>query len=92
MSSRLMLWAFVAVASLPAAAAGQVKMNVTFDTPYGRNASIGRHLEINGAKIYYEEYGTGEPLLLIHGNGFSMSKRTSWSSRASDSRHFARDR
>jgi len=39
-----------------------------FDTPYGNNQAVGKYITINGAKIYYEEYGTGEPLLLIHGN------------------------
>ena len=47
----------------------QVQMNFKFDTPYGNNESVGKYVEINGAKIYYEEYGNGEPLLLIHGNG-----------------------
>ena len=44
-------------------------MNFEFETPYGNNESVGKYAEINGAKIYYEEYGAGEPLLLIHGNG-----------------------
>ncbi|HBK71410.1 MAG TPA: hypothetical protein DDZ39_07130 [Flavobacteriaceae bacterium] len=44
-------------------------MNFTFDTPYGDNKTVGKYVEINGTKIYYEEYGKGEPLLLIHGNG-----------------------
>jgi pimeloyl-ACP methyl ester carboxylesterase len=39
------------------------------DTPYGNNDSVGKYVEINGAKMYYEEYGKGEPLLLIHGCG-----------------------
>jgi len=39
-----------------------------FDVPYGNNQAIGKYVTINGAKIYYEEYGKGEPLLLIHGN------------------------
>ncbi|GAA4280006.1 alpha/beta fold hydrolase [Gaetbulibacter aestuarii] len=47
----------------------QVKMNFKFDIPYGNNQDVGKFVEINGAKIYYEEYGKGEPLLLIHGNG-----------------------
>lgn len=46
----------------------QVQMNFEFETPYGTNESVGKYAEINGAKIYYEEYGEGEPLLLIHGN------------------------
>ncbi len=47
----------------------QVKMNFIFDTPYGDNQVVGKYVEINEAKIYYEEYGKGKPLLLIHGNG-----------------------
>lgn len=39
-----------------------------FDTPYGSNEAVGKFVELNGAKIYYEEYGEGEPLLLIHAN------------------------
>jgi pimeloyl-ACP methyl ester carboxylesterase len=40
-----------------------------FDIPYGSNDSVGKYVKLNGAKIYYEEYGKGEPLLLIHGCG-----------------------
>lgn len=40
-----------------------------FDTPYGKNNNVGKYAKINGIKMYYEEYGKGEPLLLIHGNG-----------------------
>ncbi|MBL0736125.1 alpha/beta hydrolase [Flavobacterium sp. GN10] len=50
----------------------QVQMNFKFDTPYGKNSAVGKFVELNGAKIYYEEYGKGEPLLLIHGNGGSI--------------------
>ncbi|MCL8008956.1 alpha/beta hydrolase [Gelidibacter japonicus] len=42
------------------------------DTPYGNNDTAGKYVELNGAKIYYEEYGNGEPLLLIHGNGANI--------------------
>ncbi|MCF6332996.1 MAG: alpha/beta hydrolase [Draconibacterium sp.] len=47
----------------------QVYMNFDFDTPYGNNKAVGKYVKINGAKIYFEEYGQGEPLFLIHGNG-----------------------
>ncbi|MDO5980338.1 alpha/beta fold hydrolase [Flavivirga spongiicola] len=47
----------------------QVEMNFKFDTPYGKNQTVGKYAEINETKIYYEAYGKGEPLLLIHGNG-----------------------
>lgn len=39
---------------------------------YGNNPSAGHRFEFNGAKIYYEVYGKGEPLLLLHGNGGSI--------------------
>lgn len=35
---------------------------------YGDNEKAGRHVFVNGIKLYYETYGTGEPLLLLHGN------------------------
>lgn len=40
-----------------------------FKTPYGNNSAVGEYVRINGANIYYEEYGKGEPLLIIHGCG-----------------------
>jgi pimeloyl-ACP methyl ester carboxylesterase len=39
--------------------------------PYGSNN--GKYLKVNNARIYYEEYGKGTPLLLIHG-GLSSIK------------------
>jgi pimeloyl-ACP methyl ester carboxylesterase len=50
----------------------QVRMNNEFDTPYGENETVGNYITIDGAKIYYEEYGKGAPLLLIHGNNGSI--------------------
>ncbi len=45
-----------------------------FDTTsYGRNEAVGKYMDINGIKLYYEIYGKGEPLLMIHGNGGSIS-------------------
>jgi pimeloyl-ACP methyl ester carboxylesterase len=46
---------------------GQISFE--FDTPYGQNEAAGKYIDLNGAVMYYEEYGAGEPLLLIHGNG-----------------------
>ena len=43
--------------------------------PYGNNPAVGRHVELNGVDIYYEIYGEGQPLLLIHGNGGSIAGR-----------------
>lgn len=36
---------------------------------YGNNKHAGNYITINGAKQYYETYGQGAPLVLIHGNG-----------------------
>ncbi len=33
---------------------------------------MGKYIDANGIKIYYEEYGKGEPLLLLHGNSESI--------------------
>jgi len=41
--------------------------------PYGNNPAVGKYYDINGIKLYCEEYGEGEPLLLLHGNGGSIS-------------------
>jgi len=39
---------------------------------YGDNDSTGRFAMVNGVKIWYEEYGSGPPLLLLHGNSESI--------------------
>ena len=45
-----------------------------FDTTiYGRNPAAGHTFETRGFKMYYEIYGQGEPLLIIHGNGGSIN-------------------
>jgi pimeloyl-ACP methyl ester carboxylesterase len=48
--------------------------NSPFDTTkYGRNEAAGKYANIRGFKMYYETYGKGEPLLIIHGNGGSIN-------------------
>lgn len=37
--------------------------------PYGKNPEVGHMAEVNGISLYYEVYGDGEPLVLLHGNG-----------------------
>jgi len=39
---------------------------------YGSNLLAGKYLDVDDIKVYYEIYGTGEPLLLLHGNGGSI--------------------
>lgn len=41
---------------------------------YGDNAAAGKTFVFNGNRFYYEVYGRGLPLLLIHGNGESISE------------------
>jgi len=50
----------------------QHPFNLDFKIPYGDNQEAGKYLNINGINLYYETYGKGEPLLLIHGNGGSI--------------------
>ncbi len=38
-------------------------------TPYGENFKIGKYAQTADAKIYYEVYGKGEPILILHGGG-----------------------
>lgn len=40
-----------------------------FETPYGNNKAVGKYAKVNDTEIYYEEYGKGEPLLVIHSCG-----------------------
>jgi pimeloyl-ACP methyl ester carboxylesterase len=49
--------------SIPARGQGQSS------TTYGDNPAAGKYISINGVRHYYEVYGEGRPMLLIHGNG-----------------------
>ncbi|WP_214073853.1 alpha/beta hydrolase [Mucilaginibacter sp. dw_454] len=39
---------------------------------YGTNGAVGKYANVNGVKIYYEIYGEGHPLVVLHGNGGSI--------------------
>jgi pimeloyl-ACP methyl ester carboxylesterase len=41
-------------------------------TIYGNNPKAGNYVSVNGIRMYYEIYGEGMPLLLLHGNGGSI--------------------
>lgn len=41
--------------------------------PYGKNNVTGKYYDVRGIKMYTETYGTGQPLLFIHGNGGSIN-------------------
>jgi pimeloyl-ACP methyl ester carboxylesterase len=63
-----MLWQASAVAQAQPASKPTVK--------YGSNAAVGKTFTHDGVKLYYEVYGTGEPVLLIHGNGGNIASMT----------------
>jgi pimeloyl-ACP methyl ester carboxylesterase len=42
-------------------------------TSYGSNKKVGKYIEVNDIKVYYEVYGAGDPLLLLHGNSGSIA-------------------
>lgn len=41
---------------------------------YGKNDSAGKVLKLKDAELYYEVYGEGQPLVLLHGNGGSIKE------------------
>lgn len=45
----------------------------TTGIPYGNNKAAGKYYDIRGFRMYAETYGQGQPLLIIHGNGGSIS-------------------
>jgi pimeloyl-ACP methyl ester carboxylesterase len=53
-----------------------LKLNFNPNPPrsprYGSIDSVGHYVKLKDATLYYETYGTGEPLLLLHGNSQSI--------------------
>ncbi len=60
----------LALASVAILVSCNTQQEVKID--YGSNPAAGNYIDVNGIKIYYEIYGEGEPLLLLHGNGGSI--------------------
>ena len=63
----------IATAAQTSAARVQEHSPAPTHPTYGANPAAGHTADINGIKLYYEIYGEGEPLLLLHGNGGSMA-------------------
>lgn len=47
--------------------------NVVNKIPYGNNQKAGHYVQANDAKIYYEVYGKGQPIVLLHGGLFGST-------------------
>jgi pimeloyl-ACP methyl ester carboxylesterase len=47
--------------------------NVVYKTPYGNNPKAGHYVQADDAKIYYEVYGKGKPIVLLHGGLFGST-------------------
>lgn len=48
-------------------------LNVVYKTPYGNNPKAGRYVQAKDAKLYYEVYGKGQPVVLLHGGLFGST-------------------
>lgn len=46
-----------------------MKSQTNSEIPYGNNTDAGNYVVLNGVKLYYEIYGSGDALVLLHGNG-----------------------
>jgi pimeloyl-ACP methyl ester carboxylesterase len=72
-------YAALAVSLSVGALAGHARGQSATQTPgakhlpkYGSDPAVGKTFTHDGIRLYYEIYGSGEPLLLIHGNGASI--------------------
>ncbi len=54
---------------IPKHSIAQHQLDLDFEIQYGDNSKVGKYLKVNGINLYYETYGEGTPLILIHGNG-----------------------
>ncbi len=70
MVSMKAIWVSVMLAVCPLAALAQIPP--VFAKHYGDNPDAGRTFTHDGVSLYYETYGAGPPLLIIHGNGASI--------------------
>lgn len=73
MLKQIQVLAFVAVILPMVTIAQQSTVSVAGTLRYGQNETAGNFVSVNGIPLYYEIYGQGEPLLMIHGNGGSIS-------------------
>ena len=51
----------------------QVKPSPAGSIQYGNNPKAGKYANAGDAKIYYEVYGKGKPLVVLHGGGMGST-------------------
>ncbi len=76
MNLRALLWSMMSLWSLTAVAQDgglrafmQPEEYVGSVIQYGNNPQAGHYVQAGDAKIYYEVYGAGEPVVVLHGGG-----------------------
>lgn len=52
---------------------GQTENDIVSQISYGNNKEVGNYVKSDDANIYYEVYGNGEPILVLHGGGFGCT-------------------
>jgi pimeloyl-ACP methyl ester carboxylesterase len=67
------LFAAILLALCAAVFAGAQAKPASKPVKYGSNPAAGHTFTHDGVSLYYEVYGAGDPLLIIHGNGGSIS-------------------
>jgi pimeloyl-ACP methyl ester carboxylesterase len=74
MHTKSLVARIVAIAGVIALVGGNATSTATqqSDIVYGSNPAAGNTFVFDGTRFYYETYGDGAPLLLIHGNGDSI--------------------
>jgi pimeloyl-ACP methyl ester carboxylesterase len=77
---RTMVFVVLVALAVPCLTFGQTQTQTapppTATVRYGANPAAGKTFTHDGVTLYYELYGTGEPLLLVHGNGGSIATFT----------------
>lgn len=80
MKKTLLLFVFAITALCPVFSQDISKISAEFKKQmsdpkvlYGHNKAAGKYYDIRGFKMYAEVYGSGQPLLIIHGNGGSIN-------------------
>ena len=48
---------------------GQTDNDIVSTISYGNNHETGKYAKVDDARIYYEVYGSGNPILVLHGGG-----------------------